>query len=96
MRRAMYAFITGTGSLLHMWSFTQADELLDRLYRPMLEPDPMTIADCFIIVAMGSHCDLDYFPDELRQVLDVSSTIQLEEVVAKVDYLRTMRLLLSM
>ncbi|KAF2492338.1 hypothetical protein BU16DRAFT_620722 [Lophium mytilinum] len=96
MRRAMYAFIVGTGSLIYMWSFAQADELLDRLYRPVFEPDPMTTAECFIIAAMGSHYDLEHFSDDVRKALYVSSTFQLEQGVAKVDYLRTMRLLLTL
>jgi hypothetical protein len=96
MRRAMYAFITGTGSLLYMWSYAQADDLLNRLYRPETKPDAMTVAEYFIIAAMGAHYDLDHFPDSVRQALYVSSTLQFDERVAKVDYLRTMRLLLSM
>lgn len=96
MRRAMYAFVTGTGSLMYMWSYTQVDDLLNRLYRPETDPDSMTVAECFIVAAMGAHYDADSFPDSVRQALYVSSTLQFEERVAKVDYLRTMRLLLSM
>lgn len=95
-RRAMYAFIKGTGSLVFMWTQSQADEILDRIYNSEAEPDPMTLAECFIVAAMGAHYDIDSFPDRVRQALYASGTLHFDEKIAKFDYLRTMRLLLSM
>ncbi|KAH9875665.1 hypothetical protein IAQ61_003129 [Plenodomus lingam] len=96
LRRAMHAFIRGTGSLLYMWTYAQADEILDRIYRPRLPVDAMTLAECFTVAAMGAHYDVDCFPDRLRRVLYASGTLHFNEQTARQDYLRTMRLLLSM
>jgi hypothetical protein len=96
VRRAMYAFVQGTGSLLYMWTYREVDEILDRIYRPQTPVDAMTLAECFTVAAMGAHYDMDCFPDRLRRVLYASGTLQFNEKTARVDYLRTMRLLLSM
>ncbi|KAF2848396.1 hypothetical protein T440DRAFT_401498 [Plenodomus tracheiphilus IPT5] len=96
LRRSMYAFIRGTGSLLYMWTFEQADEILDRIYRPRQQVDAMTLAECFTVAAMGAHYDMECFPDRLRRVLYASGTLHFHEQTARLDYLRTMRLLLSM
>lgn len=96
VRRAMYAFILGTGSLLFMWTYEQADEILDRIYRPKERVDPMTLAECFTVAAMGAHYDMDCFSDRIRRVLYASGTLHFHEQTAGQDYLRTMRLLLSM
>ncbi|KAF2475563.1 uncharacterized protein BDR25DRAFT_213998 [Lindgomyces ingoldianus] len=95
-RRAMYAFVRGTGSLLYMWTYTQVDEILDRIYRPEKPVDAMTFAECFTVAAMGAHYDLDCFPDRIRRALYASGTLHFHEKTARIDYLRTMRLLLSM
>jgi hypothetical protein len=94
-KRSMYAFIRGTGSLVYMWSFEQTDAILDRIYRPVGRIDPMDLAECFTIAAMGAHYDLDCFPDRIRRVLYASGTLHFHEDTAKTDYLRTMRLLLT-
>lgn len=96
VRRAMYAFIRGTGSLLFMWTYAQADEILNRIYRPQARVDAMTLAECFTVAAMGAHYDMECFPDRLRKVLYASGTLHFHEQTARQDYLRTMRLLLSM
>ena len=96
VRRSMYAFIRGTGSLLFMWTYAQADEILDRIYRPQVQVDSMSLAECFTVAAMGAHYDMDCFPDRLRKVLYASGTLHFHEQTARQDYLRTMRLLLSM
>lgn len=95
-RRAMYAFVSGTGSLLYMWTHAQVDELLDRIYRPNKPVDAMTLAECFTVASMGAHYDMDCFPDRVRRVLYASGTLYFHEHTARVDYFRTMRLLLSM
>ncbi|KAF2119662.1 hypothetical protein BDV96DRAFT_610566 [Lophiotrema nucula] len=95
-RRAMYAFVRGTCSLLYMWTYEQCDEILERIYRPTQSVDAMTLAECFTVAAMGAHYDLDCFPDRIRQTLYASGTLHFHEKTARVDYLRTMRLLLSM
>lgn len=95
VRRSMYAFIRGTGSLLFIWTYEQADEILDRIYRPRKNVDAMTLAECFTIAAMGAHYDMDCFPDRIRRVLYASGTLHFHEQTARQDYLRTMRLLLS-
>ncbi|CAO2650078.1 Nn.00g013700.m01.CDS01 [Neocucurbitaria sp. VM-36] len=96
VRRSMYAFIRGTGSLLFMWTYEQADEILDRIYRPQTRVDAMTLAECFTVAAMGAHYDMDCFSDRIRRVLYASGTLHFHEQTARQDYLRTMRLLLSM
>ena len=96
VRRSIYAFIRGTGSLLFMWTYAQADEILDRIYRPQRRVDAMTLAECFTLAAMGAHYDMECFPDRLRRVLYASGTLHFHEQTARQDYLRTMRLLLSM
>lgn len=96
VRRAMYAFVRGTGSLLYMWTFNQVDNILDCIYRPQKPVDSLTLAECFTIAAMGAHYDMDCFPDRIRRVLYASGTLQFNEKTARLDYLRTMRLLLSM
>jgi hypothetical protein len=96
VQRAMYAFVRGTGSLLFMWTFDQADEILNRIYRPLKPVDAMTLAECFTIAAMGAHYDMHCFPDNIRRMLYASATLQFHEQSARQDYLRTMRLLLSM
>lgn len=96
VKRAMYAFVRGTGSLLFMWTYEQADAVLDRVYRPRHPVDAMTLAECFTIAAMGAHYDMDCFPDRIRKVLYASGTLHFNEQNARQDDLRTMRLLLSM
>ena len=96
VRRSMYAFIRGTGSLLFMWTYEQADEISDRIYRPQRRVDAMTLAECFTVAAMGAHYDMDCFPDRIRRVLYASGTLHFHEQTARQDYFRTMRLLLSM
>ena len=96
VRRSMYAFIRGTGSLVFMWSYEQADEILDRIYRPKGAIDAMDLAECFTIAAMGAHYDMECFPDRIRRVLYASGTLHFHERTARTDYMRTMRLLLSM
>jgi hypothetical protein len=95
-RRSMYAFIQGTGSLVFMWSYEQADEILNRIYRPKGRIDAMDLAECFTIAAMGAHYDMDCFPDRIRKVLYASGTLHFHERTARTDFMRTMRLLLSM
>jgi hypothetical protein len=95
VRRAMHAFVRGTGSLLFMWTFTEVDEILDRIYRSEGPADSLTLAECFIISAMGAYYDLDCCPDHLRRILYTSATLHFHENLARQDYLRTMRLLLS-
>jgi hypothetical protein len=96
VKRAMYAFIRGTGSLLFIWTYEQADEALDRLYRPQKPLDAMTLAECFTVAAMGAHYDVDCFPDRIRKVLYASGTLHFHEQTARQDYMRTMRLMLFM
>jgi hypothetical protein len=96
IKRAMYAFIRGTGSLLFIWTYEQADELLERIYRPKVTVDSMTLAECFSLAAMGAHYDMDCFPDRIRKVLYASGTMHFHEQTARQDYARAMRLLLSM
>jgi hypothetical protein len=96
VRRSMYAFIQGTGSLLFMWNHQQADEILDRVYRPQKPLDAMTLAECFTVAAMGSHYDIDVFSDQARRLLYASGTMHFHEKIARQDYFRTMRLLLSL
>jgi len=95
-RRSIFAFIRGTGSLLFMWSYEQAEEILDRVYRPKGKISSMDLAECFTMAAMGAHYDMECFPDRIRKVLYASGTLQFHEQTARTDYLRTMRLLLSM
>ncbi|KAF9728747.1 hmg box protein [Paraphaeosphaeria minitans] len=95
VRKAMYAFVQGTGSLLYMWTYAQVDEILDRIYRPQQPVDAMTLAECFTVAAMGAHYDMDCFPDRIRRVLYASGTLCFNEKTARLDYLRTMRLLLA-
>lgn len=96
LRRSMYAFVRGTGSLIYMWTYEQIDEILDRIYRPQKPVDAMTLAECFTVAAMGAHYDMECFPDRIRKVLYASGTLHFHEQTARQDYLRTMRLLLSM
>ncbi|KAL6705020.1 hypothetical protein ACN47E_007423 [Coniothyrium glycines] len=95
IRQSMYAFIRGTGSLVFIWTYEQADEILERVYRPREKVDAMTLAECFTVAAMGAHYDLDCFPDRIRRVLYASGTLHFHERTARQDYFRTMRLLLS-
>lgn len=95
VRRSMYAFLRGTGSLIFIWTYEQVDEILDRIYRPLEPVDSMTLAECFTVAAMGAHYDVDCFPDRIRRVLYASGTLHFHEQTARQDYLRTMRLLLS-
>jgi hypothetical protein len=96
VRRSMYAFVRGTGSLLFMWTYEQVNEILDRIYRPQKPVDQMTLAECFTVAAMGAHYDIDAFPDRMRRLLYASGTLQFNEQTARQDYFRTMRLLLSL
>jgi hypothetical protein len=96
IRRSMLAFIRGTGSLLFMWTFEQADEILDRVYRPKKKVEAMDLAECFTVAAMGAHYDMDCLPDRTRKVLYASGSLHFHEQTARQDYFRTMRLLLSM
>ncbi|KAJ4361744.1 hypothetical protein N0V95_001637 [Ascochyta clinopodiicola] len=96
VRRSMHAFIRGTGSLLFMWTYEQADAIIDRVYRPKNKIDAMDLAECFTMAAMGAHYDMDCFPDRIRKVLYASGTLHFHERTTRIDYLRTMRLLLSM
>jgi hypothetical protein len=99
IRRAVHAFIKGTGSLLFMWTIEQADELIDRVYQPTVsrkDVDPMSLAECFTLAAMGAHYDMNCFPERVRKLLYASGTLYFYEQTARQDYLRTMRLTLCM
>jgi hypothetical protein len=97
LRRSIYAFIEGTGSLLYMWTHEQVDDILDQIYRPVSDRvDPMTLAEGFTVAAMGAHYDTDCCPDRIRKVLYASGTRHFHETTVRQDYARTMRLLLSM
>ncbi|KAI4702044.1 hypothetical protein J4E81_002405 [Alternaria sp. BMP 2799] len=96
VRRSMYAFVRGTGSLLFMWTYDEVNEILDRIYRPQKKVDDMTLAECFTVAAMGAHYDIDAFPDRMRRLLYASGTLHFNEQTARQDYFRTMRLLLSL
>jgi hypothetical protein len=96
MRRSIYAFIRGTGSLLFIWTYEQVDEILDRIYRPQRRLDDMTLAECFTVASLGSHYDTDVFPDQTQHLLYASAIRLFNEQTARQDYFRTMRLLLSM
>jgi hypothetical protein len=95
-RRAMHAFVLGTGSLIYSWTISEVDEILERVYRPTTRADPMSLAECFTVAAMGAHYDADCFPDHKRHLLYASGTLYFHEETACVDYMRTMRLLLSL
>ena len=97
LRRSIYAFLEGTGSLVFMWTYTQVDDILNQIYRPVSgRVDPMTLAEGFTVAAMGAHYDIDCIPDRIRKVLYASGTQHFHETTARQDYARTMRLLLSM
>ncbi|RAR05730.1 hmg box protein [Stemphylium lycopersici] len=96
VRRCMYSFIRGTGSILFMWTYEQTDAILDRIYRPQTKVDDMTLAECFAIAAMGAHYDTDVFPETVRRALYASGACHFNEKVARQDDFRTMRLLLSL
>ncbi|KAF2748293.1 hypothetical protein M011DRAFT_400755 [Sporormia fimetaria CBS 119925] len=95
-RRAMHAFVQGTSSLLHMWTHAQVDDIADAIYRRAGPIDPMTLAECFTVTAMGSHYDPGCFPSRIRRVLCASATLHFNEQNASFDYFRTTRLLLSL
>jgi hypothetical protein len=96
LRRAMHAFVQGTGSLLYTWTHGQVDGILDRIYRPNVQLDAITLAECFIVAAMGAHYDMECFPDHIRRLLYASGSLQFDEKSADINLFRTMRLLLSM
>ena len=96
LRRAMYAFIQGTGSLLYMWTYREVDQILNRIYRPQKPVDAMTLAECFTVAAMGAHYDIDLLSDQVQRALYASGTLLFDEQTARLDHLRTMRLLLSL
>jgi hypothetical protein len=96
VRRSMYAFVRGTGSLVFMWTYEQVNEILDCIYRPQKKVDDMTLAECFTVAAMGAHYDIDVFPDRMRRLLYASGTLHFNEQTARQNYFRTMRLLLSL
>ena len=96
VRRAMHAFVQGSGSLLFTWTHGQVDEILNLIYRPERPVDAMTLAECFTIAALGAHYDLDCCSDATRCLLYASGSLHFNEKTARVDYLRTMRLLLSL
>jgi hypothetical protein len=80
-----------------MWTYSQGNQLLDRIYHsPETPPDAMTLAECFTVAAMGAHYDIDCFPDHVRKLLYASGTMHFHEKTARQDYPRTMRLMLSM
>lgn len=94
-RRAMHAFVRGTASLLYTWTYAQVDEILDRIYRPKTVVDAMTLAECFTIAAAGSHYE-QCLADPIRKMLFASATLHFHERTVRMDYLRSMRLLLCM
>jgi hypothetical protein len=96
VRRSIYAFIRGTGSLIFIWTYQQVDEILDRIYRPQKQVDYITLAECFTIASLGSHYDENVFSDQVRHLLYASAIRLFNEQTARQDYFRTMRLLLSM
>jgi hypothetical protein len=96
LHRAMHAFVQGTGSVLYSWTHAQVDELLDRIYRPDVQVDATTLAECFIVAAMGAHYDMDCFPDQVRRLLYFSGSLQFDEKTAKLNHFRTARMMLSM
>lgn len=95
VRQAMYAAVKAS-SLFYMWTYAQVDTILNRVYRPESTVDPMTLAECFTVAAIGAHYDNNCFSDHVRRVLYASGTLQFNEKTARMDYLRTTRILFSM
>ncbi|KAF2005994.1 hypothetical protein P154DRAFT_518226 [Amniculicola lignicola CBS 123094] len=95
-RQAIYAFIRGLGSLFYVWNYDEVDDVLERVYRAQKPVDSMTLAECFIVAAVGGHYDMDSFPEPTRRALYLSATALFDETLARQDYLRTMRFLLSL
>ncbi|KAF2707964.1 hypothetical protein K504DRAFT_383608 [Pleomassaria siparia CBS 279.74] len=94
VHRAMHAFVRCTGSLLFILTYSQVDEIIDRIYRPENPADPLTLAECFTIAALGVHYDSECFSDHIQRVLYASGMLHFNEQTALVNYFRTMRLLL--
>lgn len=96
VRQAMHAFVERTGSLIYIWTHSDVDEILDRIYRPTIPVDSMTLAECFTVAAMGALYDMEVFSERVQRLLYASGSLQFNEQSARVDYMRTTRLLLSM
>jgi hypothetical protein len=96
VRKSMYAFVRGTGSLLFMWTCEQVDQVIERVYRPRNTVEAFDLAEVCTVVAMGAHYDSQCFTDDTRKGLYASASLYLQEQLAKPDHLRVMRLLLSM
>ena len=76
MHRATEAVIDGTGSLLFMWSKPEAEDALNRIYhRQQRELDTMSLAQIFILAAIGAHYDTDFVPDNVRNGLYASGVL---------------------
>lgn len=96
VRQAMHAFVERTGSLIYIWTHSEVDDILNRIYRPTMPIDSMTLAECFTVAAMGAIYDMENFSERVSRLLYASGTLQFNEQSARVDYLRTTRLLLSL
>jgi hypothetical protein len=64
---AVQAFIHGTGSLLYFWNPREASNLITSVYQPGTVWAPVHATEVFAMAAVGSYCDGDGTPTELRE-----------------------------
>ena len=97
VRLAVLAFVDGSGSLLHVLSREQAEQLLKRTYQPNAPPDMLAISEMCVVAALGGHYDSQQIPHALTRKLIASALVFLGDVCVKEDtYLRIMRLFLCL
>jgi hypothetical protein len=65
--KAVEAFVHGTGTLLYLWNWDEAFDLVRSVYRPQSDSKPVYTTEVFAMSAIGSYCDAEAHPELSRE-----------------------------
>ena len=65
--KAVEAFVHGTGSLLYLWNWDEAFDLVRSVYRPQSDSKPVYTTEVFAMSAIGSYCDAEAHTELSRE-----------------------------
>jgi hypothetical protein len=65
--KAVEAFVHGTGSLLYLWNWDEAFDLVRSVYQPQSDSKPVHTTEVFAMSAVGSYCDAEAHPELSRE-----------------------------
>jgi hypothetical protein len=97
VRQTVMAFIHCSESLIHTFTSTQAEALLNRVYQTNQPTDALSLAELCIAAAIGSHYVPRHVPKRCIWEFFASACVLLDTVpVCEATYLRIMRLFLCL